>query len=123
MTSDVESRDSSTVLILHLGPDAPREIRYSPLASLNLPAAKIASMIDDIQNRALAALPGEFEIMQWRPVVGDRVELRQGGEALVAAVDEENGTIVLMEATSPVSSTVAKENRVAVVLKVIEHAP
>lgn len=123
VTSDVESRDSSTVLILHVGPDAPRIIEYSPLASLDLSAAKINSMIDDIQNRALAALPGEFEINQWQPSVGDRVELRRGGEAIVTAVDDDTGTIILLEPASSVSSTVAVENRAEVISRVIERAP
>lgn len=122
VASDVESRDAFTELTLHLGPDAPRTVRYSPLASLNLPTAKIASMIDDIQNRALSALPGEFEIKQWQPVVGDCVELRQGGEAFVAAVHDD-GTIVLMQPESSVSSIVAMENRSEVILKVLERAP
>lgn len=123
VTSDVESRDSSTVLILHVGPDAPRIIKYSPLASLNLPTGRIASMMDDISNRALSALPGEFEINQWRPVVGDRVELRQGGEAFVVAVNEDDGTIVLRQPESSVSSTVAMANRAEVISRIIEPAP
>ena len=123
VTSDVESRDSSTVLILHVGPDAPRIIKYSPLASLNLPTGRIASMMDDISNRALSALPGEFEINQWQPVVGDRVELRQGGEAFVVAVNEDDGTIVLRQPESSVSSTVAMVNRAEVISKIIEPAP
>jgi len=122
VTSDVESRDSSTELILNVGPDAPRIIRYSPLASLNLPAGRIASMMDDIQNRALSALPGEFEIKQWQPVVGDRVELRQGGEAFVTVVDDD-GAIVLMQPESSVFSTVAMENRAEVILKILERKP
>jgi len=119
VTSDVESRDSSTILILHLGPDAPRIIKYSPLASLNLAAGKIASAMDDIQVRTLAALPGEYEITMWQPKVGDCVELRQGGQACVAAVGDD-GAIVLTQEETSVSYTVAEENRVEVVLKVIE---
>jgi len=122
VTSDVESRDSTTELILHVGPDAPRILNYSPLASLRLPAGRIASMMDDLQTRALSALPGEFEIKQWQPVVGDRVELRQGGEAFVTAVDDD-GTIVLMQRESSVSSTVAMENRAEVILKIGERTP
>ncbi len=122
VTSDVESRDSSTKVVLHVGPDPPRIIEYSPLASLDLPTGKIASMIDDIQNRALAALPGEFEINQWRPAIGDRVELRQGGQASVTAIDDD-GTILLSQVDGPVSYTVAKDSRVNVVLRVIEPAP
>jgi hypothetical protein len=122
VTSDVQSRDSTTELILHVGPDAPRIIKYSPLASLKLPAGKIASMMDDIQIRALAALPGELEIKQWAPEIGDCVELRRGGEACVTAVGDE-GTIVLTQKDSSVSFTIAEENRVEVVLRVIEPEP
>ncbi len=63
-------------------------------------AARIASMIDDIENRAMAALPGEFEIKQWEPALGDRVELRQGGEAYVTAIGDD-GTIVLQPGRRP----------------------
>lgn len=122
ITSDVESRDSRTKLILHIGPDAPRILVYSPLASLNLPAARIASIIDDIENRAMASLPGEFEIKQWEPALGERVELRQGGEAYVTAIGDD-GTIVLSQIDGPVSYTVAKDNRVNVVLRVVEPKP
>ena len=83
---------------------------------------RIVSMIDDIQNRALAALPGEFEIKQWKPVVGDCVELRQGGEACVTAVGDD-GIIFLEQEDSPVSYTVAEENRAGFVLRVIEPSP
>jgi hypothetical protein len=122
ITSDIESRDSFTRLVLHVGPDAPRILEYSPLASLNLPAARIASMVDDIENRAMAIIPGEFEIKQWEPALGDRVELRQGGEAYVTAISKD-GAIVLSQIDGPVSYTVPTDNRVNVVLKVIEPAP
>ena len=122
VTSDVESRDSFTRLVLHVGPNAPRILEYSPLASLNLPTARIASMVDDIENRAMEALPGEFEIKQWEPALGDRVELRQGGEAYVTAVGED-GTIVVSQIDGPVSYTVARDNRVDIILRVIEPTP
>ena len=122
VVSDVESRDSTTVLTLHVGPDAPRTLKYSPLASLKLPARMIASMMDDIQTRTLSTLPGEFEIKKWEPGVGDRVELRQGGEAVVRMVADD-GTIVLTLDDSPLLHTVAKDNRAQVILKVIEHQP
>ncbi len=122
ITSNVESLDSRTRLILHVGPDAPRILEYSPLASLDRSAARIASIIDDIENRAMAALPGEFEISRWEPALGERVELRQGGEAHVTAIGDD-GTIVLSQVDGPVSYTVAKDNRVDIVLRVIEPAP
>jgi hypothetical protein len=122
VNSDVESRDSFTRLILHIGPNAPRILEYSPLSSLNLPAARIASIVDDIENRAMDVLPGEFEIKRWEPALGERVELRQGGEAFVTAIDED-GSIVLSQIDGPVSYTVTRDNRVNVVLRVIEPSP
>lgn len=120
--SDVESRDSVTVLTVYLGPDAPRVFRYSPLSSLNLAVGKIASAMDDLENRALEALPGEYEIRQWQPEIGDCVELRQGGEACVTAISED-GSIVLMRDDIVMTYTVAMENRAEVILKIIESAP
>jgi hypothetical protein len=120
--SDVESRDSVTVLTVYLGPDAPRVFRYSPLSSLNLAVGKIASAMDDLENRALEALPGEYEIQQWQPEIGDCVELRQGGEACVTAISED-GSIVLMRDDIVMTYTVAKENRAEVILKIIEPSP
>ena len=120
--SDVESRDSVTVLTVYLGPDAPRVFRYSPLSSLNLAVGKIASAMDDLETRALEALPGEYEIQQWQPEIGDCVELRQGGEACVTAISED-GSIVLMRDDIVMTYTVAKENRAEVILKIIEPAP
>ena len=120
--SDIESRESKTVLIIHVGPDAPRVFHYSPLSSLSLPVSKIASMMDDLQTRALAALPGEFEIMQWQPEIGDCVELRQGGEACVMAISED-GAIVLQREDIVMTYTVAKVNRSEVILRIIEPSP
>jgi hypothetical protein len=120
--SDVESRDSVTVLTVHLGPDAPRVFRYSPLSSLNLAVGKIAAAMDDLENRALEALPGEYEIQQWQPEIGECVELRQGGEACITAISED-GTIVLMRDDIVMTYTVAPENRAEVILKIVEPAP
>lgn len=122
VTSAVEARGSATKLTLHVGPDAPRIISYSPLASLKLPAARVDSMVDDLKNRALSALPGEYEIEHWEPALGDCVKLRQGGEACVTAVNDD-GSIVLMQDESSVSYTVAVENRAEVILAVIEASP
>jgi hypothetical protein len=120
--SDVESRDSVTVLTVYLGPDAPRVFRYSPLSSLNLAVGRIASAVDDLESRALEALPGEYEIEHWQPEIGDCVELRQGGEACVTAISED-GSLVLMRDDIVMTYTVPRENRAELILKIIEAAP
>jgi hypothetical protein len=120
--SGVESRESLTVLVSHVGPNAPMVFRYSPLSTLSLSVAKMASVMDDLETRALSALPGEFEIKQWKPEIGDCVELRQGGEACVVALSED-GSIVLRREDIVMTYTVAMENRAEVILKIIEPAP
>jgi hypothetical protein len=120
--SDVESRDSVTELVVYVGPDAPRSFRYSPLASLHLAVDKIDGVMDDLQNRALDTFPGEYEIRSWQPTIGDCVELRQGGEACVIEVGEDE-TIVLRREDVAMTYTVAKENRAEVILRLIATTP
>lgn len=120
--SHVESRESMTALVLHIGPDAPMLFRYSPLSSLSLPVSTISSVMDDLQNRAMAALPGEFEIKQWKPEIGDCVELRQGGRACVSVVSKDE-SIVLRREDIAMTYTVTKANRSEVILKIIEQTP
>lgn len=122
VSSKVESRDSISTLVLHVGPDAPRIFSYSPLASLDLSLSKIAGVVDDLQRQALTALPGEYEINQWQPEVGDCVELRHGGEACVTAV-EENGTIELARNDIRMTFAVAEESRTVVISRIIEPLP
>ncbi len=120
--SDVESRDSISTLALHVGPGAPRLFRYSPLASLDLSLSRISAVMDDLQTRALDSFPGEYEINQWQPQVGDCVELRRGGEACVSRVDED-GTIKLEGDDVIMILTVTPDNRSSVILNVIEPTP
>lgn len=120
--SHVESRESMTALVLHVGPDAPMLFRYSPLSSLSLPLSTISSVMDDVQSRALAALPGEFEIKQWNPEIGDCVELRQGGRACVTVVSKDE-SIVLRREDIAMTYTVTKANRAEIILNIIERTP
>jgi len=122
VTSDVEARGSATRLTLHVGPRAPRVLTFSPLASLMMAAARINSIVDDLEDRALSALPGQYEIEQWDPTIGECVKLRQGGKACVTEIDDD-GTIVMVEEESSVSITVARGNRAEVILEIIEPSP
>ena len=122
VTSNVESRGSISTLALHVGPEAPRLFRYSPIASLNLSLSRISAVVDDLQTRALNSLPGEYEIRQWQPEVGDCVELRMGGEACVSEVAED-GTIELWGDDVIMILTVTPDTRSSVILNVIEPTP
>lgn len=123
VSSDVESRDARSTLVIHVGADAPRVFRYSPLSSLDLAVGRISSIMDDLQARALASLPGEYELRHWSPRVGDCVELRQGGEACVIAIGEDDGVITLRRRDIEMTYSVAKEDRAELILKVIEPPP
>lgn len=120
--SDVGSPDSMTRLVIHVGDDAPRIFSYSPLSSLDLSLGRIVSVMNDIEQRALNALPGEYEINHWEPAIGDCVKLRAGGEACVTRV-EEDGTIELRRNDIVITYTVAKENRIDVILQILEPEP
>jgi hypothetical protein len=119
VTSDVESGGSTATLTLHVGPDSPRTFSYSPLASMNLSAGKIVSIMDDIQFRVLSTRPGEDEIKLWQPAIGDCVELRHGGTACVTDIAQD-GTIVLTQDETSVMYAVAREDRVDIIYRVIE---
>jgi hypothetical protein len=122
VSSDIESRDSSATLTLHVGPDAPVSFEYSPVASMNLAAGKIVSIMDDIQLRVLSSRPGEDALRRWRPTIGDRVTLRHGGTAHVTSVGDD-GTIVLHQEETGLLTTVAPDNRSEIILEVLESTP
>lgn len=119
VTSTVSTGDDHTVLMMHVGSRTPKVLRYSPLASLNMSTATIASIMDDIQNRVLATLPNEDEVRRWQPQVGDCVELRRGGEACVTEVGDD-GTIVLVDAETSVATAISPDDRVRIVAAVPE---
>lgn len=124
VSSDVESRDSTTTIVLYVGPHAPTRFTYSPLASLDLPLGRIAAIMDDLRDQALDALPGELELSRWEPAVGDCVELRLGGVACVTAI-EEDGSMILEREDVAVTYSVPKEERAQIILKLVrsDEAP
>jgi len=114
VTSSISTGDDRTVLTIYVGTRAPKVVHYSPLASLNMSTAKIASIMDDIENRVLATLPNEDEVRRWQPQVGDCVELRQGGEACVTEVGDD-GTIALVNSETSVATVIPPDERVRIV--------
>jgi hypothetical protein len=122
VSSQVESRDSSTRLTLYVGSQVPRTITYSPLAVLNLAAGKVAAIMDDIQTRVLETRPGEDAVRMWQPEVGDTVTLLHGGSAQVTEIAE-NGTIVLIEDKTGMIFTVAPEDRASVIREPVPPSP
>ena len=113
--SGVRSRDSVTTVILNVGPDAPRIIRYSPLSSLDLSLNLVTAIMDDLRALALETIPGAYELSQWKPEIGQRVTLRSGGTAVVIAVEDDE-SVVLKREDIIITIVVAKENRADIIL-------
>ena len=57
VSSEVNTSQAEVVITLHIGPDAPRLIRFSPMSILKLPLGRIQGALDDLQLRVLEASP------------------------------------------------------------------
>ena len=57
VSSQVDTAQAEVVVSLHVGRDAPRLIRFSPMSIVKLPLARIQGAIDDLQLQVLEASP------------------------------------------------------------------
>jgi hypothetical protein len=121
VTSAVETVRDRVDLTLNVGADGPRLLSFSPMATVNLPLARIMGALNDLEQLARTASPSADELRTWRPQRGDRVELMQGGFARVVEVLEE-GVLVLEHETTYVRLVVPQDARDEVILHVVERA-
>ncbi len=119
VASDVATSEAEVTIILHTGPEAPRLLRFSPLASLDLPLSRIMGLFDDLHQQVLASSGAEESVRIWEPRKGDRVQLLTGTYAVVREVWVE-GLVVLEEEATYVRHMVLPEHREDVVLRVVE---
>lgn len=122
IASDVGGADYRVEVTLHIGPDAPRLIRFPSLASVSLPLARIMSVFDDLQQQVFDASPSSEEVRIWEPRKGDRVQLFTGGYAVVAEVWED-GMLVLEHEGVSVREVVSAGNRDRVILHIVDREP
>ena len=119
VTSAVSTPRSNIALTLHMGPDAPRTIDFSPLATVSLPLAQISGAINDLEQLVREASPSSEALKGWVPRRDDRVELINGGYARVAEVLDE-GVVVLEHEETYIREIVGPEVRDEVILRVVE---
>jgi hypothetical protein len=119
VSSEVNTSQAEVVITLHIGPDAPRLIRFSPMSILKLPLGRIQGALDDLQLRVLEASPSAEAMRTWEPAKGDRVELMNGITATVVEVWEE-GLLILEHDLTYVRESVAPDVRDQVILRVLE---
>lgn len=122
ISSRVDTSQAEVVLSLHVGPDAPRVIRFSPMSVVKLPLAKIIGALDDIQFQAFEASPSAEAMRVWEPRKGDRVELMNGTIATVVEVWDD-GLLILEHDQTYVRESISRGVRDQVILRVVETAP
>jgi hypothetical protein len=120
VTSAVSTSRNSVVLSLHVGPDAPREIRFSPMATVSLPLARIQGAMNDLESLVREASPSTEALRTWKPRRGDRVELMTGGIARVVEVLDEEVLVIENESTY-IRQYIARDARDDLILRVLDR--
>ncbi len=118
VTSAVSTPRSKIALTLHMGPDSPREIDFSPMATISLPLAQISGAINDLEHLVRDASPSSEVLKGWDPQRDDRVELMTGAYARVAEVLDD-GVIVLEHEGTFIREIVGLDARDDVILRVV----
>ena len=120
ISSAVETSHAGVMLTLHVGPDAPRLLRFSPMAVVSLPLSRIMGALDDLETQVLEASPSAEELRAWAPRKRDRVQLFNGDYAVVVEVWED-GTLILEHEETFIREFVAAGARDQVILHVVER--
>ena len=122
VTSQVETSEAEVMIALHIGPDAPRLIRFSPMSIVKLPLGRIQGALDDLQLQVLESSPSAEAMRTWEPKTGDRVEMLTGTTATVIEVWEE-GLLILEHDLTYIRESVPPDLRDQVILRVVEDEP
>ncbi len=122
ISSRVDTSQAEVVLSLHVGPDAPRLIRFSPMSVVKLPLAKINGALDDIQFQVFEASPSAEAMRVWEPRKGDRVELLNGTFATVVEVWDD-GLLILEHDQTYIRESISPGVRDQGILRVVEPSP
>jgi hypothetical protein len=119
ISSSVGTSNSMVELTIHIGPDAPRTFRFSPMAALSLPLSKIMGAVNDLEQQVRESSPSAFELKTWQPKRGDRVQLMNGSYARVVEVWEE-GLVVLEHEETFIREMVPPDRYDEVILHVVD---
>jgi hypothetical protein len=122
VSSQVDTSDAEVVISLHVGPNAPRTIRFSPMSVVKLPLARIQGALDDIELQVFEASPSAEAMRTWVPRKGDRVELMDGTTATVVEVWDD-GLLIIEHDSTYVRESIAAGLRDQVILRVVVPEP
>jgi hypothetical protein len=122
ISSDVDTSSSEVDLTIHVGPENPRRFRFSPMAGVSLPLSKIMGAINDIEQQARDASPSAYELKDWTPEPGQRVQLMNGEYARVVEVWED-GLLVLEYEDTFIREMVPPDQYDSVILHLVDPEP
>ena len=122
ISSSVATSTASVEITLHVGPDAPRRIIFSPMSSVSLPLSRVMGALDDLEGQVFEASPSREELRTWEPQRWDRVQLFNGTFARVIEVWDD-GTVVLEHEDTFIREIVSSDRLDQVVLHVVEREP
>jgi len=122
VSSQVDTSDAEVVVSLHVGPNAPRRIRFSPMSVVKLPLAKIQGALDDLELQVFEASPSAEAMRTWIPRKGDRVELMDGTTATVVEVWDD-GLLIIEHDSTYVRESIAAGLRDQIILRVVVPEP
>lgn len=122
VSSRVDTSQAEVVLSLHVGPDAPRLIRFSPMSAVKLPLSRIMGALDDIEFQTFETTASAEAMRTWDPQKGDRVEMMNGTIATVIDVWED-GLLILEHDGTFVRESISPGVRSQVILRVMEPSP
>ena len=112
--ASIQGMNASGRLVVAVDADDVIDVRFSPLQASDQALARINAIVDDLQARVMRSYPAEEEMRNWKPRVGDRVELMIGGFAEVIRL-REIGVIVLRHDETGVLQEVAEDGRLEVI--------
>ena len=122
ISSSVATSTARVEITLHVGPDAPRRIVFSPMSSVSLPLSRIMGALDDLESQVFEASPSSEELRTWEPRRRDRVQLFNGTYARVIEVWDD-GTVVLEHQDTFIREIVPADRLDQVVLHVVDREP
>jgi len=120
ISSSVATSTARVEITLHVGPDAPRRIVFSPMSSVSLPLSRILGALDDLERQVFEASPSREELRTWEPQRWDRVQFFNGTFARVIEVWDD-GTVVFEHEDTFIREIVPADRLDRVVLHVVDR--
>jgi len=109
-------------ITVHLGGGGRRVLVYSPMDVQRLDRGRLIAALDDLEALLERTSPSEEALRGWEPRRGDRVEMFEGGIAVVERV-RGDGVLILDFEGSPLIEVLIPDNRELRIRRVLPREP